>query len=82
MYCKPTRFFCSNRFILEKNRCACYNADIRPNGMTYNSYVILDEKIAVFDTVDVGLNRMAEYLKKFNGRGVGCKKNVGKLYYL
>ena len=24
-----------------------------PNGMSYNSYVILDEKIAVFDTVDV-----------------------------
>ena len=25
-----------------------------PNGMAYNSYVIIDEKIAVFDTVDVG----------------------------
>ena len=24
-----------------------------PNGMAYNSYVILDEKTAVFDTVDV-----------------------------
>ena len=24
-----------------------------PNGMSYNSYVILDEKIAVMDTVDV-----------------------------
>ena len=23
-----------------------------PNGMAYNSYVIMDEKIAVFDTVD------------------------------
>ena len=23
-----------------------------PNGMAYNSYVIIDEKIAVFDTVD------------------------------
>ena len=23
-----------------------------PNGMSYNSYVITDEKIAVFDTVD------------------------------
>ena len=23
-----------------------------PNGMSYNSYVIIDEKIAVFDTVD------------------------------
>ena len=25
-----------------------------PNGMAYNSYVILDEKIAIMDTVDVG----------------------------
>ena len=25
-----------------------------PNGMAYNSYVILDEKIAVFDTVSEG----------------------------
>lgn len=25
-----------------------------PNGMSYNSYVIIDEKIAVMDTVDVG----------------------------
>ena len=24
-----------------------------PNGMSYNSYVILDEKIAVMDTVDI-----------------------------
>ena len=24
-----------------------------PKGMTYNSYVILDEKIAVMDTVDI-----------------------------
>lgn len=23
-----------------------------PNGMAYNSYVVLDEKVAVFDTVD------------------------------
>ena len=23
-----------------------------PNGMSYNSYIIMDEKIAVFDTVD------------------------------
>ena len=25
-----------------------------PNGMAYNSYVIMDEKIAVMDTVDAG----------------------------
>ena len=24
-----------------------------PNGMAYNSYVIIDEKVAVVDTVDV-----------------------------
>ena len=24
-----------------------------PNGMAYNSYVILDEKIAIMDTVDI-----------------------------
>ena len=27
-----------------------------PNGMAYNSYVILDEKVAVFDTVDKNFN--------------------------
>ena len=26
---------------------------IVPNGMAYNSYVILDEKIAIMDTVDI-----------------------------
>ena len=26
-----------------------------PNGMAYNSYVVLDEKVAVFDTVDAQL---------------------------
>ncbi|MBQ7308291.1 MAG: FprA family A-type flavoprotein, partial [Clostridia bacterium] len=30
---------------------------IVPNGMAYNSYVILDEKIAIFDSVD---SRFAE----------------------
>lgn len=28
-----------------------------PNGMSYNSYVILDEKIAVMDTVDINFGR-------------------------
>ena len=32
-----------------------------PNGMAYNSYVILDEKIAVMDTIDA--SRTAEWLK-------------------
>lgn len=39
-----------------------------PNGMAYNSYVILDEKVAVFDTVDgrfanVWLNNLNEALQ-------------------
>ncbi len=33
-----------------------------PNGMAYNSYVILDEKVAVFDTVDQ--NFVAQWLHK------------------
>ena len=28
-----------------------------PNGMSYNSYVILDEKIAVMDTVDMAFGQ-------------------------
>ena len=43
-----------------------------PNGMAYNSYVILDEKVAVFDTVD--RNFTHEWLdnldKTLNGRNV------------
>lgn len=43
---------------------------IVPNGMAYNSYVIMDEKIAVMDTVDV--RKEKEYLanleKALNGR--------------
>ena len=33
-----------------------------PNGMAYNSYVILDEKIAIMDTVDGKFKE--EWLKK------------------
>ena len=29
-----------------------------PNGMSYNSYVIMDEKIAVMDTVDANFKEM------------------------
>ena len=36
-----------------------------PNGMAYNSYVILDEKVAVFDTVDRRFG--AEWLKNLEG---------------
>lgn len=35
-----------------------------PNGMAYNSYVILDEKIAVFDTVDKNFG--TQWLKNFD----------------
>ncbi len=28
-----------------------------PNGMSYNSYVIMDEKVAIMDTVDVGFTK-------------------------
>ncbi len=36
-----------------------------PNGMAYNSYVILDEKIAVMDTVDAGFTH--EWLDNLQG---------------
>ncbi len=41
-----------------------------PNGMSYNSYVIMDEKIAVMDTVDAGFgDEWLENLKSaLNGR--------------
>lgn len=41
-----------------------------PNGMAYNSYVILDEKIAVFDTVDArfGKEWMSNLKNALNGR--------------
>ena len=41
-----------------------------PNGMAYNSYVILDEKIAVMDTVDVhfGTEWMENLCRELGGR--------------
>ena len=42
-----------------------------PNGMSYNSYVILDEKIAVMDTVDQ--NFTAEWLDKLAAQLQGRK---------
>lgn len=41
-----------------------------PNGMSYNSYLILDEKIAVMDTVDAGFGRewMENLLAELKGR--------------
>ncbi len=43
-----------------------------PNGMAYNSYVVLDEKVAVFDTVD------AHFKDEWLGGGF-CGKNSGLL---
>ena len=41
-----------------------------PNGMAYNSYVILDERIAVMDTVDArfGEEWMANLKRELEGR--------------
>ena len=44
---------------------------IVPNGMAYNSYVILDEKIAVFDTVDAKFTH--EWLDNLDGALGGRK---------
>ena len=43
---------------------------IVPNGMAYNSYVIMDEKIAVLDTVDqhFGADWFANLEKELDGR--------------
>ncbi|MBQ7352398.1 MAG: FprA family A-type flavoprotein [Clostridia bacterium] len=40
-----------------------------PDGISYNSYIIFDEKIAVFDTVDIGFTeKWLENLKKATSR--------------
>ena len=39
---------------------------IIPNGMAYNSYMIMDEKIAVFDTVDARFKE--EWLDKVSAQ--------------
>ncbi len=40
-----------------------------PNGMAYNSYVILDDKVAVMDTIDA--RKTAEWLKNLEGALAG-----------
>ena len=42
-----------------------------PNGMAYNSYVILDDKIAVMDTIDA--KKTSEWLKNINSALSGRK---------
>ena len=44
---------------------------IVPNGMAYNSYVILDEKVAVMDTIDA--SKTAEWLKNIEQALAGRK---------
>jgi flavorubredoxin len=39
-----------------------------PNGMAYNSYVILDEKTAVMDTVDAAFGKQWRRLCRGAGR--------------
>lgn len=41
-----------------------------PNGMSYNSYVVMDEKVTVFDTVDANFNDewLENVSKALNGR--------------
>lgn len=51
-----------------------------PNGMSYNSYVILDEKIAVMDTVDgffteEWLNNVEQV--SFENTGLSCDSTYG-----
>lgn len=51
-----------------------------PNGMSYNSYVILDEKIAVMDTVDgffteEWLNNVEQVLPE--NTGLSCDSTYG-----
>ena len=43
---------------------------IVPNGMSYNSYAILDEKIAILDTVDINFTHqwMDNIQNALNGR--------------
>lgn len=50
---------------VDDHRDALFEGQYRvPNGMSYNSYVILDEKVAVMDTVDVHFTE--EWLRNLN----------------
>ena len=47
-----------------------------PNGVSYNSYLILDEKIAVMDTADMRVSdKWFENLEKEIGRA-SCRERV------
>ena len=52
---------------------------IVPNGMAYNSYVIMDERIAVMDTVDAhfGEEWLSNVKEALNGAGLSCGAAYG-----
>ena len=50
-----------------------------PNGIAYNSYVILDEKIAVMDTVDIGFTR--EWMANLQSALAGRPNNINVWSY-
>ena len=51
-----------------------------PEGMAYNSYVILDEKIAVTDTVDA--HKVGEWLANLEAALAGCKPDYLVIHHL
>ena len=51
-----------------------------PNGVSYNSYVILDEKVAVMDTVDK--RRTGEWLEKLEAALAGRKPDYLVIQHL
>ena len=51
-----------------------------PNGMAYNSYVILDEKVAVMDTVDIHFTQ--EWLKNLEVELQGRKPDYLVVHHM
>lgn len=51
-----------------------------PNGMAYNSYVILDEKVAILDTVDH--HKCAEYLDNLDAALAGRKPDYLIIHHI
>ena len=51
-----------------------------PNGMAYNSYVILDEKVAILDTVDH--HKCAEFLDNLDAALAGRKPDYLIIHHI
>ena len=51
-----------------------------PNGMAYNSYVILDEKVAILDTVDH--RKCTEYLENLEAALAGRKPDYLVIHHI